>query len=65
MIEAFKRLLRQGEYLEKNQHLSFATTLELFYYNSYPFMKKRVLNEVMEVISDKPNHLTFLYFLFG
>jgi hypothetical protein len=35
------------------------------YCNSYPFMRKRVLDEVMEVMTDKPNSLVFLYFVFG
>lgn len=43
MVEAFKRLLREGEFLERNQQKQYATTMSQIYYNSYPQMRKSIV----------------------
>ena len=61
MLEAFKKLLSEGQYLEKDQHRHYAVTMQQLYYNSYPFMRKRLLEEVMEALSENANALSLLY----
>jgi len=51
MLEAFKKLLTEGEFIEKDQNSHYLVAMEQYYYNSYPNMKKRLLEEVMEVLT--------------
>ena len=43
VVEAFKRLLREGEFVEKVDEKKYSTTMAQIHCNSYPFMKKRLL----------------------
>lgn len=64
-LEAFKRFLREGEFIEKADEKKYMTTMAQIHCNSYPHMRKRLLAEVMEVITDKPNALALSFFVFS
>lgn len=63
VLEAFKRLLREGQFVESKDQKKYVHSLSQIFYNSYPEMKKRFLGQVMEVFADKPNDFIFKYFL--
>ena len=63
ILEAFKRLLREGQFIQEKDEKKYVHSISELYCNSYKFMRKRLLEEVMEVMTEKPNMIAITYLL--